>query len=416
MPEIMKCATGDRDNTIYRNDQDIDQDRRLRFWQIANFFKCPVVGLCLTVSEQKQLLKKTDLYRGTRTLFGIHEILVASSDNENRLSIRIDNLLDRKFGRNTKILHELCHEEFMAHCRAAFKRGDYLCELWAAATRPGLPVKYRNEVFGEVHMMMHLNGGQALKMTRKLTEQGNELENMRLRIKEAARTRRALQKDYDCLKQELAGLRTALASMEKAETPERQKAVVSHDRCDVVELERENSEMKDRMDALVASLEEVRRKASTLEKKNILLSSDLERERELGRRFREEAKKAIENLFTVNRCDPSCPAFDLCRKRILIVGGITRMESLYRELIEGSGGIFEYHDGYMKRGVKRLESCLRRADVVLCPVSCNSHVACSLVKKLGKKHRKPVHMLNNFSLSAISQVIWGGGESRSLCQ
>jgi len=90
---------------------------------------------------------------------------------------------------------------------------------------------------------------------------------------------------------------------------------------------------------------------------------------------------------------------------VLIVGGITRMESLYRQFIEGSGGVFEYHDGYMKKGVKQLENRLRRADVVLCPVSCNSHAACSLVKNLGKKHNKPVHMLANSSLTTVSQAI-----------
>jgi hypothetical protein len=82
------------------------------------------------------------------------------------------------------------------------------------------------------------------------------------------------------------------------------------------------------------------------------------------------------------------------------------MESLYRELIESSGGVFEYHDGYMKKGVKGLECRLRRADVVVCPVSCNSHAACSIVKNLAKKHNKTVHMLANSSLSAVSQVIW----------
>ena len=82
------------------------------------------------------------------------------------------------------------------------------------------------------------------------------------------------------------------------------------------------------------------------------------------------------------------------------------MESLYRELIEGSGGIFEYHDGHMKNGVKKLEHRLRRADVVVCPVSCNSHAACSMVKNLAKKHNKTVHMLANSSLNAVSHAIW----------
>jgi len=103
--------------------------------------------------------------------------------------------------------------------------------------------------------------------------------------------------------------------------------------------------------------------------------------------------------------DEKCPDFDLCRKRVLIVGGIARMESLYRRMIENRGGRLEYHDGNLNGGAKQLESRLMRADIVLCPVNCNSHAACSLVKNLGKKHRKPVHMMPNFSLSAVSRVI-----------
>jgi hypothetical protein len=93
---------------------------------------------------------------------------------------------------------------------------------------------------------------------------------------------------------------------------------------------------------------------------------------------------------------------------VLIVGGIARMEALYRQIIENSGGVLEYHDGYMKGGAKQLESSLKRSDIVLCPVNCNSHAACSMVKNLGKKHNKPVHMLASFSLSAVTQVIRAG--------
>ncbi len=106
-------------------------------------------------------------------------------------------------------------------------------------------------------------------------------------------------------------------------------------------------------------------------------------------------------------CDPSCPLYGICRKRVLVVGGITRIRDRYRRIIEGEGGRFAYHDGYMNNGSKQLERHLKRADVVLCPVTCNSHGACSLVKKLGKKYNKPVHMLASSSLTALSQVIRG---------
>ena len=54
-----------------------------------------------------------------------------------------------------------------------------------------------------------------------------------------------------------------------------------------------------------------------------------------------------------------------------------------------------------------MKAVLKRADMVICPVNCNSHAACSIVKNLGKKHNKPVHMLASSSLSAVSQVIRG---------
>lgn len=94
-----------------------------------------------------------------------------------------------------------------------------------------------------------------------------------------------------------------------------------------------------------------------------------------------------------------------CKLRILIVGGIERMESRYRQLIEQLGGEMEYHHGHLNGGSIKLENSLRRCDLVLCPVNCNSHAACNAVKALGKKHRKPTFMLPNFSLSAISQIV-----------
>ncbi|MBN2427716.1 MAG: DUF2325 domain-containing protein [Deltaproteobacteria bacterium] len=104
------------------------------------------------------------------------------------------------------------------------------------------------------------------------------------------------------------------------------------------------------------------------------------------------------------RCK-NCPAFEFCGKRVLMVGGIDRMEGRYRELVETCGGTFEHHKGTMKKGVKKLKSSLRRADVVLCPVCNNSHTACQQVKKLGKKFNKPVYLLSNYSLNTISQAI-----------
>lgn len=114
------------------------------------------------------------------------------------------------------------------------------------------------------------------------------------------------------------------------------------------------------------------------------------------------------------RCE-NCPAFNFCQKKVLMVGGIDRMERRYRELVETCGGTFEHHNGTMKKGTQKLKNSMLRADVVLCPVRNNSHAACQQVKKLGKKFNKPVYLLSNFSLNAVSQVINPSGQGTGQC-
>ncbi len=103
-------------------------------------------------------------------------------------------------------------------------------------------------------------------------------------------------------------------------------------------------------------------------------------------------------------CKSPCPCAN-CPKRVLVVGGIERMESLYRKLIEDKGHTFEYHAGHLRKGGNKLENCLQRADVILCPVNCNSHSACLQVKHLCKKHNKNLQLMRNFSLSAIERTL-----------
>lgn len=122
----------------------------------------------------------------------------------------------------------------------------------------------------------------------------------------------------------------------------------------------------------------------------------------------DEVNQFINQVSTMpcrNECDISCPQYFLCEKRILIVGGIIKMKQFYRKIVESGGGEFDYHDGYMQGGNKNLEARIARSDMILCPVNCNSHNACSRVKKLCKKYKKPVRMLSGSSLNSISSAL-----------
>ncbi len=103
-------------------------------------------------------------------------------------------------------------------------------------------------------------------------------------------------------------------------------------------------------------------------------------------------------------CNTPCPCVH-CPQRVLVVGGIERMEPLYREVIEAKGHIFEYHAGHLRKGGNKLDNLLQRADIVLCPVNCNSHTACLQVKSMCKKYKKNLQIMKNFSLSAIERTL-----------
>ena len=98
-----------------------------------------------------------------------------------------------------------------------------------------------------------------------------------------------------------------------------------------------------------------------------------------------------------------CPGPDLCGKTILYVGGLHKMVSHYRQLIENHGGKFLHHDGGKEASRTILPKMLSSADAVLCPIDCVSHDACTCVKKICKRYQKPYVMMRSSGLSSLAK-------------
>jgi hypothetical protein len=124
-------------------DQNMDRQKRLRLWGIKDCFKCPVVDMCLTEIEQRQLLKKTKVAVKRVNPFELHELLVSSSDSENHASRRVDALLHRKFGKQTTELITLDSQAFRAYFKSAFASGDHAMALWGPPFAPICPPTLR---------------------------------------------------------------------------------------------------------------------------------------------------------------------------------------------------------------------------------------------------------------------------------
>ena len=201
--------------SIQENDQEFNRPALLKFWEINRFFKCPVIGMCLSIPENKKILKKAGFSIKKKSSFEIHETLVASSENENQVSKRVDNLLNRKYGKETAFLLNLEHDEFMAHCKTAFESGDLKSALWAAAISPELPVESKEELFGKIHMAMHFSVEECNQLKGKLNKQQKKSDDLQKSIKEVARFRRSLQKENELLRMKQTSLKKKMDSLEK---------------------------------------------------------------------------------------------------------------------------------------------------------------------------------------------------------
>ena len=387
--------------------------RRRRVWEIDTLFKCPIVGLCIDQEEQKQILKKTGHFSKDNTLFDAHEMFVASIETDNNLSRRVDRLFERKYGKMTAGFHDLDEKEFMICWKNAFKSGEYQAEFWAAVSRPDLSDASKKQIFGTIHMAMHVQGETLSRMKKQMSCLAERVRTQDQKMKELLTSRRTLAKENERLKRNEAEMEKTFRFKES----ELNRLKCTHADPGIclrlAELESANERLTRVLSEKEAAVKDKNMKLAQYTSRLEGLTQELERWKKTESEFRKEAEDTLCRFSAMNTCDELCPAFDLCRKRVLIVGGIERMESLYRQIVEGSGGVFDYHNGHMKGGGKHLENRLKRSDIVLCPVNCNSHAACALVKNLGKKHNKPVHMLSSFSLSTVSQVIrtCGNGEA-----
>ena len=320
-------------------------------WNVDELFRRPLVILGLTPGELRRLAKKGAAAGDTMQAQTGCERFLLAAETVNALSCRMSRLLRRKYDREAGPARELSEEQFLLRWREAVSTGNCGALLWAAATR-------------------ELSVGALLVVSRDiarlLCEAASHEPQEHLRLRMESRL----------LRHELETLRVAARGLED-----------------------ENEGLK----ALMLSA------TGACETRQAFLPSLQHRE---GRRCEVRMRRPLLETGAGGCCDracnETCPSFNVCRKRVLIVGGVERMEALYRQVIEGGGGELDYHSGSLQGGTRQLEKSLRRADIILCPVNCNSHGACIKVKNLAKKHNKTCYLLPNGSMSTISKLLRNG--------
>ena len=92
-------------------------------------------------------------------------------------------------------------------------------------------------------------------------------------------------------------------------------------------------------------------------------------------------------------------------KTIALIGGLGKASTHYEHIIQELGGYCLYHDGDLRHGRKRFAEMIHQADIVLCPVDCNSHGAATSTKKLCKAMHKPCYFLRSSGISYVREKL-----------
>jgi hypothetical protein len=347
-------------------------------WELQHTTICKVVGMALDFEDLKKVGRKFRLICKETCVdaeFALHSAIVGICDKDSRISRHVQKLIEERFRRYVKRLSQRDAGEITALVLNEAQTAGI--PLWAILWHLGTSRvvggdRVETALFGHLHMLEH-------KLLKDFwNASGGDRDGQENQRKE----------EIDNLRRELITLRSSNIRREKENQRLTQRLALSSQRpafsSPTTTSRGENSVQDKKMERLELLLEEWREKNRELEEECSQSRTQIEAlTRELF--LLESANLGANEKAASDPC--SCPLKHCLRgKRIAMVGGIDSLERHYRSLVEHSGGEFCRHDGKCCRGERKLEECIRNADLVVCPVSVNSHFGAIGVKKVCRRY------------------------------
>ncbi len=383
-------------------------------WEIESQFRCPVIGAVLSVEKHKQILKKCGYDTKRMKPYEYHQRLMSKLVDKNNVSIKVNNFLFSKARKYMISIHGKTEKEIKEFWKEQINKGNVGPLMYAIVAYEDTSLELLHDVYGEVHMQAHANMTQIHDIRQKLvsademiikerkkTHQKKEGIRQLIKIQKTNHKKiQALEKENLEMKKTIRQLESNLSSFHGPPKPLESLEQKIHD----LELQLKRKDEKIRI--------------KEREKRSLQINLfSAKREKEL---FENQLQELIEgfnafspyNALNENHCseencsEENCDQYRLCAKKVFMIGGMTKMKSFYKDIVEKAGGKFDYHDGYLKNTAANLEARVKRSDIVICPVNCNSHNACLKVKKLCNRYNKQLKILGNSSLSALSNALF----------
>jgi hypothetical protein len=366
-----------------------------------------VIGTCLTLKELQKIARRFK-YEGESSPYNLHTWLIRTCKKSPTVAKYLQKFLCEKYRAIMRRLDEFEGEALLPAWGEAVQEGQVAGAFWAILTRLDVSNHIIEQVFGEVHMMSHLQAAEVrteLKCFGSLRKENDQLtqrlQKTRMNLDKQRPARDDLRRRLARKEAEVRQLQRQLAQTSKALQKQQDTEVI-------LRLEKDNKVLRQENKDFKAQLAQERLLKARLEQR---LEHLWEKERNRRSRIR------IPGLGKCPACCPQALAEDcplgagekcpgLCKKNILFVGGLEKLVPYYRGVVEKDfGACFLRHDGDFHQGQGCLAGMVKKAYAVICPIGVNSHEACLCAKKLCKKLNKPCLMLPKPGLGVLKQTL-----------
>ncbi len=380
-----------------------------RIWQLQPQTICKVIGMALTIKDLRKIARKHQISANDPLVdeeFLLHSTVVRLCSNENPVSRQAERLVEKRYWYHAQ--HLPVQDPFET-LRKVHKGPEELriplwAVLWGLATRSALAdAKIETALFGFVHILEHhlvrdYWNREMDRADRVVQEQEMDRELIKLK-----RDLLDMQQANEKLERIVGNLRIQLERAQRETNGSETAANTepSHDG---------NSELREKVRGLKTLLAQAKYCNYDLENENAQLREEIEGLlAESSQPDQEPCRlcRGPTNDPSTEVLEPSQPVRWHCLrgKRITLVGGIESLECHYKHIVESLGAHFSRHNGDCAGGSRDLEDCILSADLVICPVSVNSHYAAKTVKKLCKECGVPCRFPRTASLTGLRKAV-----------
>jgi len=387
------------------NEDDLKQTpKRRKLWELDVHWHCSVIGTCISHDELLKLGKKckAPAYEGRVADYRLHGFMVGHARQSQGVGRVLHKFLERKYARTIKTFAKAkTSEEVEALWLDAFDRGYIPGPFWAVMTHQASSHDLLAQVYGEVHMLSHLEGASNRADYREIADLKSTIDVLQKEMSELRSTHRKAIDKRDHLIGNLKGEVVALQIKANRSDELEAMLLAERDGHSVARLE-------SRIECLTSRVIQETDRADITQARLIEME-DKFKEANVGLIKKESRIGELEQeLLSLERTacmiDQGCPGGDdLCGRCIAYIGGQTKQAAFFRDYVEKKNGQFLHHDGGLHDGQARLASIVAQADAVMFPVTCISHEATREIKKICMQQDKPFVPLRSQGLGAFTR-------------